>query len=48
MNYDRTHNIRLEGFKRFSGNIGLIKGFIDDVPVVVRDFSRILGVDIVL
>lgn len=42
MNYAKLHNVRLEGFKRFSGSISLIKEFIDDVVVVAEDFPKIL------
>lgn len=42
MTYATARSIRLEGFKRFSGSISLIKEFIDDMYVVAQDFPRIL------
>lgn len=42
MNYAKVRNVRLEGFKRFSGDINLIKEFIDDVIIIALDFPKIL------
>ena len=42
MNYARVRNIKLEGFKRFSGDIAIIKEMLDDVVVIAKDFPRIL------
>lgn len=42
MSYARDRNVKLEGFKRFTGDISLIKEFVDDVVTVAEDFPRIL------
>ena len=42
MRYAAARRVRLEGFKRFSGNISLIKELIEDVVVVAKDFPEIL------
>ena len=43
MAYARERNVKLEGFKRFSGDISLIKECVDDVVVIAQDFPRILS-----
>lgn len=44
MDYAREHHVKLENFKRFSGNINLIKELIDDIAIVAEDFPKILTV----
>lgn len=43
MLYATERKIRLEGFKRFSGNIQLIKEFIDNICIVAQDFPKMLS-----
>ena len=42
MAYANARRVRLEGFKRFSGDISLIKEYVDDVVILVQDFPEIL------
>lgn len=42
MEYARRHNVKLENFKRFSGDISLIKEIIDDTAVIAKDFPELL------
>ena len=44
MDYAREHHVKLENFKRFSGDINLIKELIDDIAIVAEDFPKILTV----
>lgn len=43
MDYARKRNVKLEGFKRFSGEITTIKEMVDDIVVIAKDFPRILS-----
>ena len=43
MDYARKNGVKLEGFKRFSGNIGVIKEMIDDIVSIAHDFPKILN-----
>lgn len=42
MSYARIRGVKLEGFKRFSGDIKLIREIVDDIVVIAKDFPRIL------
>lgn len=42
MRYASERNIKLEGFKKFSGDIKLIKEAIDDIVEIAKDFPKIL------
>ena len=42
MDYAREHCVKLENFKKFSGDITLIKELIDDIVIVAEDFPKIL------
>ncbi len=42
MRYATERGVRLEGFKRFSGEVPLIKELIEDVVNVAKDFPEIL------
>lgn len=42
MEYARKRHIKLEGFKRFSGDIAIVKEMIDDIVTIAKDFPRIL------
>lgn len=42
MSYAKRKGVKLEGFKKFSGNIAIIKEMIDDIAIVAKDFPRIL------
>ncbi len=44
MDYAREHHVKLENFKKFSGDINLIKELIDDIAIVAEDFPKILTV----
>ena len=43
MNYARERHIKLEGFKRFSGDVTIVKELLDDIVVIANDFPRILS-----
>lgn len=43
MDHARLHNVKLENFKRFSGDISLIKEMIDDISLIAQDFPMILN-----
>lgn len=43
MSYARAKNVKLEGFKRFSGKVSLIKEMIDDVTTIAADFPMIVN-----
>ncbi|MBP3568159.1 MAG: hypothetical protein J6K04_03235 [Lachnospiraceae bacterium] len=40
MRYATERGVRLEGFKRFSGEVPLIKELIEDVVNVAKDFPK--------
>lgn len=42
-NYANDNNVRLEGFKRFKGDITDIIDLIDNIEVISKDFPRILN-----
>lgn len=42
MDYAFERKIKLEGFKKFSGGIGLIKEIIDDIVEIAQDFPKLL------
>ena len=42
MKYARERNIKLEGFKKYAGDIHLIKEMLDDIVIVAKDFPKIL------
>lgn len=42
MNYAKRRGVKLEGFKRFSGNISVIKEIIDDIQIISGDFPHVL------
>ena len=42
MAYAAGRGVRLEGFKRYSGDISIIKELIDDICVIAKDFPKIL------
>ena len=42
MAYAKERNVRLENFKRFGGNISLIKEMVDDVVAIAQDFPKLL------
>ena len=42
MAYARENNVKLENFKRFSGDITVIKEMVDDVVAVAKDFPALL------
>lgn len=41
-NYADKKNVRIAGFKRFSGDISAIKDLIDDIVIISKDFPFIL------
>lgn len=41
MNYAKQRGVKLEGFKRFSGNISLIKEMVDDITEISIDFPKL-------
>lgn len=41
-NYANERRIRLSGFKKFSGDISIIKELIDDIIIIAKDFPLIL------
>lgn len=43
MTYARERKVKLEGFKKFSGDISLIKELVDDIVTIADDFPRILS-----
>lgn len=43
MNYALERKVKLEGFKKFSGSIELIKESIDDIVEIAQDFPKILS-----
>ena len=42
MTYASEKNVKLEGFRRFSGDIEVIKEAIDDIIEIAKDFPKIL------
>lgn len=42
MKYASEKNVKLEEFKKFSGDIEIIKEAIDDIVLIARDFPKIL------
>lgn len=42
MRYARQRDIKLEGFKKFSGDIHVIEEMVDDILAISKDFPRIL------
>lgn len=42
MAYATERSVRLEGFKRYSGDIVIIKELIDDVCIIAKDFPKLL------
>lgn len=43
MDYARNRKVKLEGFRKFSGNIDLIKEAVDDIAEIAQDFPRIIS-----